>query len=845
MKTYCLFFLVLATTQSLAQVFTELSEPPIFAGMHNSSMAMADFDNDGLTDVLLCGRYEAYALYENRCIIYKNEGEGEFSELPNLPFADFRTAQVFVDDVDNDGDADIVMAESPQLNIDYTLRVYLNDGLANFELNQSFSLETGQGRPYVLADLNADGYKDIFITQKNDDEEIIYLNNGSGVFESVNYSIYPEGEIIKVTVADFDQNGFNDILAYGFDDNANSSRVSIFYNDGAEYTPDLGVPFFEEASGNFHAADLDNDGDTDITILMSQPFPEEAYWTVYLNDGTGSFEETSISVEYEIGFQYVDLDMDGDLDVFIPAIETSRIYLNDGFGEFEEVEHGLKTILRSSSNRFFDFDNDGDLDFLTAGYLGNSIYRTWLYENQGDLIFEPRHPHDLYDDFGVNAHFADFDGDEDNDALVFDEPSFAKISKNRGDGFFEQDMTSQPVCMVFEGVDLGDIDADGDLDIVSSGTPYQWDELTCTVIALNDGDGNFTEMADTGIPELTNSMVKLADIDGDEDLDFFIAGVDQNNSFSTNFAVNDGTGNFELIETTIEGDFFTTEGMDFSDIDNDGDLDMAMIRGFASNQSVKIYRNEGFDNFVLLPDLYTTGTWALSFAFEDIDGDGDSDLQLFGIYSSDYTSFNQTYVNDGTGQFSLLAESNFAELDQLYFEFFDYNLDGYPDLLLRGRQPDYELRTYLYRNQGDGSFEPVENSGLPLVSSGMFSTSDLDNDGDEDLVLFGTGGNRARVFLNNTLVLNTEDRGRKEIELTLYPNPGVSGEVNVRLNAPQASIGTIEIYSAVGQLVDRRPVAFPEGESTMNISGPKLIAGLYIVNISTELFSATSKLVVQ
>jgi hypothetical protein len=270
-----------------------------------------------------------------------------------------------------------------------------------------------------------------------------------------------------------------------------------------------------------------------------------------------------------------------------------------------------------------------------------------------------------------------------------------------------------------------------------------------------------------------------------------------------------------------------------------------MIRGFGSNQSVKIYRNEGFDNFVLLPDLYTSGTWALSFAFEDIDGDGDSDLQLFGIYSSDYTSFNQTYVNDGTGQFSLLAESTFAELDQLYFEFFDYNLDGYPDLLLRGRQPDYELRTYLYRNQGDGSFEPVENSGLPFVSSGMFSTSDLDNDGDEDLVLFGTGGNRARVFLNNTLVLNTEDRGRKEIELTLYPNPSVSGEVNVRLNAPQASIGTIEIYSAVGQLVDRRPVAFPEGEFTMNISSPKLIAGLYIVNISTELFSATNKLVVQ
>jgi hypothetical protein len=846
MKTNCLFFLVLATTQSFAQVFTELSESPMFAGMYNSSMAMEDFDNDGLTDVLLSGSYEAGALYENRCLIYKNEGGGEFSELPDLPFADFRTGQLMVDDVDNDGDADIVMAESPQLNIDYTIRVYLNDGLANFELIQSFSLQTGQRRPYVLADLNADGFKDIFITQRNDEEEIIYLNNGSGVFEPYyDYSIYPDGKIQNVAVADFDQNGFNDILAYGIPDNSLGSRMTIFYNNGTEFTPDIDVPFLENASPGFQIADVDNDGDDDITIHMSPLYPEEAYWTVYLNDGNGSFTETSNSVEYAQGFEYVDLDMDGDLDAFVPESGTSRIYLNDGFGEFEEVEHGLNTILLSSNNGFFDFDNDGDLDFLTAGILGNGVYRTWLYENQDDLNFEPLHPHDLFNNHGVNAHFADFDGDEDNDALVFHELDFAKISKNRGDGTFEQNMTFQPVCGVFKGVDIGDIDADGDLDIISSGTPYQWDELTCTVIALNNGNGNFTEMTGTGIPELTNSMVRLADIDGDQDLDFFIAGVDQNNSFSTNFAVNDGTGNFNLIEIILEGDFYISEGIDFADIDNDGDLDMAMTRGFASNQTVKIYRNEGFDNFILLPDLYTTGTYAVSFAFTDIDGDGDSDLQLFGKYSSDYTSFNQTYENDGTGQFSLSAESAFAELDQVHFEFFDFNLDGFQDLLLRGRQADFEWRSYLYQNQGDGSFDLIENSGFPLAASGMFSISDLDNDGDQDLVLFDIGSTRATVFLNNTLILNTEDRNPKEIELTLYPNPATSGEVNVRFNAPQESMGTVEIYSAQGQPVHRQPVAFPEGESTLFISGAKLSAGLYIVNITTELFSATNKLIVQ
>ena len=112
------------------------------------------------------------------------------------------------------------------------------------------------------------------------------------------------------------------------------------------------------------------------------------------------------------------------------------------------------------------------------------------------------------------------------------------------------------------GLDLGDVDGDGDLDLVMGARQFQ--DIPGSSVLLNDGTGVFVDSMQS-VGTLYNLSVVLVDLDEDGDLDL-VHGLE--------FHLNDGTGTFETSTQTITGFSFRAFRMAVGDLDKDGDDDL-------------------------------------------------------------------------------------------------------------------------------------------------------------------------------------------------------------------------------------------------------------------------------
>jgi hypothetical protein len=230
-----------------------------------------------------------------------------------------------------------------------------------------------------------------------------------------------------------------------------------------------------------------------------------------------------------------------------------------------------------------DVDGDGNLDVLTAN-PSNGTVSVRLGTGQGYFaapatgaeVAAGTSPNDLA--------LGDIDSDGDLDLMVahtnfnmdFDADPTLKIRLNDGAGHFAPPATGADVLagQVARGLALGDIDGDGDLDAVAA----SGDELS---VRLNDGTGRFTAPA-TGaqVPtSLNNAQVVLGDVDADGDLD--VLTVNRRSSSAISVRLNDGLGHFAPPAANAEllignGDTLT---LMLGDVDSDGDLDLLVPIG--------------------------------------------------------------------------------------------------------------------------------------------------------------------------------------------------------------------------------------------------------------------------
>ncbi len=329
-------------------------------------------------------------------------------------------------------------------------------------------------------------------------------------------------------------------------------------------------------------------------------------------------------------------------------------------------------------------------------------------------------------------------------------PQKLRIYINDGTGHFtdETDARTGGLTFLARGVELGDVDGDGDLDIVVA-----QDFNRIPALLINDGKGNFTNETAIRLPQipLSSSRVQLADVDNDGDLDLYFTNggsVNRWGSGQGKLYINDGNGFFtdETAARMPAGNI--SEPMDaiFGDIDGDFDLDLR-IASTANNQS-KMYRNNGAGIFTAIS--MPADQNCSSYDFGDIDNNGT--LDLFGVNGDASGSNTEVlFTNDGSGAFfnassQLLTNPFVIDSDS---KFFDYDNDGDLDLIVaRIGGPDR-----IYINNGIGFFSVVPDMMTPITNSSLdVEVADFNGDGRLDIVTAqGESGDFTnRIYINVT-----------------------------------------------------------------------------------------------
>ena len=302
---------------------------------------------------------------------------------------------------------------------------------------------------------------------------------------------------------------------------------------------------------------------------------------------------------------------------------------------------------------------------------------------------------------------------------------------NDGRGLFTA--TEELLTQQGHGVDVGDLDADGDLDIFMTCAAYGdnnvWHHRPSRVY-LNDGDGNFTvSPQDLGDSLLSGNDAQLYDVDTDGDLDAVIIYYQEDNGIY----LNDGRGQFSRSVLT-----FPT-GSNWADLDGDGDID---ILHREAGVGFRTLLNDGTGHFLEHWSKTDSSVHRGGVAFGDFDGDEDLDAVVAFLDQSEHR-FSTLWYNDGSGQFEesgiKLPLTRFARMAAG-----DLNGNGNADLFVN----NFGLPSAVWLNDGNGR---LFDSGIRLPGEWQNTAcplGDLDGDGDLDVFIAAFGGGPNEVWFN-------------------------------------------------------------------------------------------------
>ncbi len=367
-------------------------------------------------------------------------------------------------------------------------------------------------------------------------------------------------------------------------------------------------------------ADLDGDGDLDAFFANGQsegPRPN----TVLFNQGAasgglaGTFKDSGQRLGREESKLPVlaDLDGDGDLDAWVVNMGYQTLYMNDGQGKFSMNAQLIQENIGGTGLwdvALGDMDSDGDLDAVGAGCCGATAF----YGEGKTEVFSPFNV--VW--FNQGGRQADREG---RFVSTHEMPSLGAAA-----------------------VALGDLDGDGDLDAFfgndwftqtpESHPPKEIGEPD--TVWINPGDGMLTDSGQR-LGSARAQDVALGDLDGDGDLDAFVA-----NSGADEVWLNNGLGMFtdsgQRLGSVITNQVF------LSDLDGDADLDALLVVQYSRH--VEVWINDGRGNFTDSGQRIINPI-AQAFTLGDIDGDGDADL-----FAGWYDAGHAVWRNRGNGTFT-------------------------------------------------------------------------------------------------------------------------------------------------------------------------------------------------
>jgi len=394
-------------------------------------------------------------------------------------------------DHDNDGDLDVYLLQGAAFGSDDKPpsfsppedhwpgnRLFRNDLIPSGTLHFTDVTEAagighnGYGMGAAVGDYDADGHLDLYVT--NFGPNVLYHGNGDGTFTNVTSQSGTADDrwSTSATFIDYDHDGDLDLFYTNYVDfsieknrECREPAGARDYCDPALYTPVPDRLLRNDGQGRFTdattAAGIDQafgsglgvtsadfNGDHLIDIYVANDGNPNQLW---INQGKGRFEDTALAsgaalnadgrAEAGMGVTAADFDQDGDHDLFMThlARETNTLYLNDGKGLFEDATQRFGLAMSSFpftgfGAAWFDYDADGFLDLFIANGAVTMV------ESQRGNPYPFRQTNQLFHN-EVGKRFRD-------------------VSGEAGDALTQADVS--------RGASFGDIDNDGDIDIVVS-----------------------------------------------------------------------------------------------------------------------------------------------------------------------------------------------------------------------------------------------------------------------------------------------------------------------------------------------------------------------------------------
>jgi hypothetical protein len=505
-----------------------------------------------------------------------------------------------------------------------------------------------------------------------------------------------------------------------------------------------------------------------------------------VSDAEGLLKNIFSGGHNNLEHQFVDIDGDGDLDIFyLDSDQTFGWFKNIGNKFNPEFEYSLTNpqgLYFSNWFYFIDIDDDEDLDYFTSNNDQISFYR-----NEGstsspffvlaqDTVFDSE-GEPIYSEFGSNPIFVDVDGDGDYDFISGNSAGTLTFYENIGtaQNFNLKFITNiwQDIIIIggiiddprhgASSIDFVDIDNDLDLDLFwgdffskslyvleNQGTPANPDmQRISDIYPINSDSVNTSGF----------NMPRFADIDGDGDYDLFVS-VLYDPTVPQSLMFYENTGSAQSANHILKtNDFLKTLDVGnnsapvFIDIDDDGDLDLFVGSLNNPNGSLHFLENTGTASN---PSFYysdssffnITSDLSVSPAFGDIDNDGDFDLFIGKLNGT-----IEVYLNTGSPQSpqftnGTILQNNLGQIIDIGSSatpfLIDVDGDSDLDLVIGG----FNGRFSLYENTGNSSsYEFTLNpSYFGTLDVGDNSTPflfDYDKDGDYDLF---SGSRRGELF---------------------------------------------------------------------------------------------------
>ena len=382
-------------------------------------------------------------------------------------------------DYDVDGDLDIYFCQGRGLpgwekGMNLENKLFRNDGGLWTDVTSSAGVgDTTYSIGCACADVDNDGDPDLYVT--NYGLDILYRNNGNGTFTDVTYTanIHNPEWGSSAVFFDMDNDGWLDLYVTNYvefsldrnpwcGDSQKDMRAycdpdifrgvpdKLYRNIGAGHFVDVSVKsgIAKEVGKGLGvvAGDIDNDGDMDLYVAN-----DKVMNLLFLNDGSGHFIEDALftgvgfnengKAEAGMGVDFGDVNRDGWLDLFVTNFsgESNTLYLNDQNGSFTDktFSAGLGQAsldLLGFGTRFLDFNYDGWLDlFVTNGHVIDNIdlfnkdythaQRKQIFINDGTGSFFEVANEEFVGDVSVpsvarGAAFGDLDNDGDMDIVI-------------------------------------------------------------------------------------------------------------------------------------------------------------------------------------------------------------------------------------------------------------------------------------------------------------------------------------------------------------------------------------------------------------------------------------------